>query len=73
MTHLLLELVDNDGIKIEVTGRDIADLQNELARTITDNGYGASDVGAQFNVEKIEKPWRNFIGVMSYNGRFVPA
>jgi len=50
----------------EVYGNDIKSLAASMRDFITNMGYGASDVGSQFNVYEDGKQ----IGLLRYNGSF---
>ena len=49
-----------------ITGNSIAELRYRFSEHRDDNFYGASDIGARFDVMRGDQR----IGVLSYNGKY---
>lgn len=56
----------------ELTGETLAELRIKVRQYITDNCFGASDVGSRFEVDHIDLPsGACYVGYITYNGRFI--
>ena len=56
----------NEGFRKEIHAADLKKLHQKMREFISDMGYGASDIGSQFNVYEDGKQ----IGLLRYNGSF---
>lgn len=66
MSKYTVKITDNDGNDHSLRGNDIPDLQCALRMMVNENGFGASDIGAEFPV--VSEGER--VGTMFYNGRY---